>query len=134
MVSHSLRLKYKKIIILAILALLPVFIWVYYRFDPSNYIIFPKCPVQTLFSIPCPGCGSQRAIHSLLHFDLAMAMKYNALAVIFIPLLIILSVSALLREKYPAQYQITHSSVFSYSLAVIVVLWWILRIVFHWYV
>ena len=35
--------------------------------------------------LECPGCGSQRAIHSLLNGDLVAAVHYNALTVAAIP-------------------------------------------------
>ncbi len=38
----------------------------------------------------CPGCGSQRAIHALLHADIQTAFSYNALMVTSIPYLILL--------------------------------------------
>ena len=113
---------------------MPVFLWAYYHFDPSTSILFPKCPVHLIFGIPCPGCGSQRAIHALLHRDLAMAFRYNALAVVLLPYLAILAITALLRERFPRLYSITHHRYIAYSLAIIVPLWWILRIIFHWYI
>lgn len=41
-----------------------------------------------LTGFECPGCGSQRAIHHLLHFDLRGAAAENILLVIAIPYLI----------------------------------------------
>ena len=60
---------------------------IYGSFDPSSSHFFPKCPVKTAFHIDCPGCGSQRAIHALLHFDVVQAFKFNALLVIALPYL-----------------------------------------------
>ncbi|OBK75742.1 DUF2752 domain-containing protein [Mycobacterium sp. 1164985.4] len=44
--------------------------------------ILPVCPTKALLGIDCPGCGSLRMIYSLLHLDLAAAVRFNALAVI----------------------------------------------------
>lgn len=56
-------------------------------FDPSTSAIFPPCPTNALTSLYCPGCGTLRAMHALLHGDLKEALSQNILAVIFIPIL-----------------------------------------------
>ena len=65
---------------IAVLALL-------YFFDPSTSAIFPPCPPHALTKIHCPGCGTLRAMHALLHGDVKEALSQNILAVIFIPIL-----------------------------------------------
>ncbi len=62
----------------------------YYRFNPNSTPLFPKCLFLTLTGMKCPGCGSQRAIHALLHADIPTAFSYNALMVSSIPYLILL--------------------------------------------
>lgn len=62
-----------------------VFIVVYWNFNPENCKFFPPCPFRVLTGLKCPGCGSQRAIHYLLHGDIATACSKNLLVVIFIP-------------------------------------------------
>jgi len=61
-----------------------LFIGVYAFFDPEN-IFFPKCPFLWATGLECPGCGSQRALHSLLHGDVAAAFGYNQLMVLMLP-------------------------------------------------
>ncbi len=59
---------------------------VYFIFDPSQAgNLFPRCPFLTLTGLQCPGCGSQRAIHSLLHGNIAQAWHYNAMLVLSLP-------------------------------------------------
>ncbi|NMO04438.1 DUF2752 domain-containing protein [Gordonia sp. TBRC 11910] len=48
----------------------------------------PVCPTKLLFGIDCPGCGSLRAIYSLLHGDLGAAIRYNAVGVVCMALLL----------------------------------------------
>ena len=48
----------------------------------------PVCPTKLLFGIDCPGCGSLRAIYSLLHGDVRAAIGYNAVGVACIALLL----------------------------------------------
>ena len=42
-------------------------------FDPATSGMFPPCPVHYLTGWYCPGCGSLRAIHQLLHGNLRAA-------------------------------------------------------------
>lgn len=48
---------------------------------------FLDCPFRLLTGLLCPGCGSQRAIHDLLHLRVVEAFGHNALLVLSIPLL-----------------------------------------------
>jgi hypothetical protein len=57
---------------------------VYYRLDPAQHF-FPKCPSLWLTGFKCPGCGTQRALHQLLHGHWAEALQFNALMVVALP-------------------------------------------------
>lgn len=61
----------------------------FYCYNPAKYRFFPKCPFHSLTGLDCPGCGSQRAIYSLLHGDIKQALNYNVLLVMSIPFLLI---------------------------------------------
>ena len=56
-------------------------------FDPASSGIFPPCPVHYLTGWYCPGCGSLRAIHQLLHGNLRAAWAMNPLTVMLLPFL-----------------------------------------------
>lgn len=58
-----------------------------YCFDPSTTAIYPPCPFHAVTGFHCPGCGSLRALHSLLHGHIAAAMSQNPLMVICLPIL-----------------------------------------------
>ncbi|MGL5683791.1 MAG: DUF2752 domain-containing protein [Marinifilaceae bacterium] len=53
-----------------------------------EYGFFPPCPFYKLTGLQCPGCGSQRAIHSLLNGNITQAFGYNPLMVLSIPYLL----------------------------------------------
>jgi hypothetical protein len=55
---------------------------------------FPECPFHRLTGLYCPGCGTIRAIHALLHGDPLSAFRYNPLAVLSLPLLILLALES----------------------------------------
>jgi hypothetical protein len=50
--------------------------------------IIPPCPLYFFTRIFCPGCGTARAMHQLLHGHLLSALAYNPLTVLFAPLLL----------------------------------------------
>ena len=50
--------------------------------------VLPVCPTKALLGIDCPGCGSLRMIHSLLHLDVSAAVRFNALGVVAVVLLV----------------------------------------------
>lgn len=81
--------KYRPAIFLMGFVLVFGFIYVYYRYDPGLYAWFPKCPFRSLTGLQCPGCGSQRAIHALLHGQVIAAFQQNALVPLAIPYLAI---------------------------------------------
>ncbi len=58
---------------------------IYASFSPLESALFPKCPFLWLTGFECPGCGSQRALHSLFTLNFADAFFYNPLAIIALP-------------------------------------------------
>jgi len=54
----------------------------FFLLNPSEHQLFPRCIFNTVTGYYCPGCGSQRAIHSLLHLNFAGVVGNNFL---FIP-------------------------------------------------
>lgn len=56
-------------------------------FDPATSRFFPPCPVHYFTGWYCPGCGSLRAVHQLLHGNLQAAWAMNPLTVTLLPFL-----------------------------------------------
>jgi hypothetical protein len=50
---------------------------VLFAFDPATTAWFPGCPFRAVTGWNCPGCGSLRALHALLHLDLVAALRAN---------------------------------------------------------
>ena len=62
-----------------------------FLFNPSNQsdqIFFPACPFRTLTGFACPGCGSTRGLHRLVHGDVIGAFEFNPLMVLSLPFLL----------------------------------------------
>jgi hypothetical protein len=58
-----------------------------YAFNPADSLLYAPCPFHALTGLYCPGCGSLRAIHQLLHMHFLSAFRLNPLLVLSIPLL-----------------------------------------------
>lgn len=75
------------ILTLSITAIGGVF-YFYFKFNPTEHSFFLACPLRYTTGLECPGCGSQRAIHQLLHGDIVAAFKLNPFFILSIPLII----------------------------------------------
>lgn len=64
--------------------------WVFYQVDPERSAWVPKCPFYYATGWQCPACGTQRAIHQLLHLHLREAVAYNAFLFVSFPYLALL--------------------------------------------
>jgi hypothetical protein len=57
-----------------------------FLFDPARVPIYPVCLFHRLTELNCPGCGSLRALHQLLHGNLPAALRLNAMLVLSLPI------------------------------------------------
>jgi hypothetical protein len=62
---------------------------VLFAIDPNEPGHYPTCPFLATTGLYCPGCGAMRAVHDLLHGDLAGALARNPLTVIAVPYLVV---------------------------------------------
>ena len=97
-------------------------------FDPARSGIFPPCPIHYLTGLYCPGCGSLRAIHALLHGNLHQAWAMNPLTIVMLPFVAYGLLSELLvglsGHRLP-QPRLSSSAI--YSLGCVIVLFGVLR-------
>ena len=57
-----------------------------FLFNPaSGTAIYPSCPLRLLTGLYCPGCGTLRGLHQLLHGHIIGALSYNPLMVAALP-------------------------------------------------
>jgi len=57
---------------------------VVYFFNPSTHGFYPICLFHKLTGWNCPGCGGTRSVYALLHGNVALALKDNALFVVLL--------------------------------------------------
>jgi len=69
-----------------------------YAVPPGEGGLYPPCPFHAATGLHCPGCGTLRALHALLHGDPAAAVGLNILTVLSLPFL----ACALLSRASPA--------------------------------
>lgn len=84
-------------LLLGLGAILGVF--VLHRFDPRTYTFYPRCQFHQFTGLHCPGCGSQRALHALVHGDMTRAFQHNALLIVGAPVLGVWWLKRRLRER-----------------------------------
>jgi hypothetical protein len=65
---------------------------VLFCFDPARNGFYPVCGFHRTTGLLCPGCGSLRALHHLLHGEFTTAFHFNALVVCAVPLLVCVGV------------------------------------------
>lgn len=114
------------IILLAILTL----IGVYFIIDPAKSEWMPKCIFHSFTGLQCPGCGSQRMFHALLHGDLREAWHFNPFLLLLIPLLILLAFTEFMPSKCPRLFKTLHTPASIIILAIAITGWTIARNIF----
>lgn len=85
--------------------------------DPSKTHFFPRCPFFVLTGLKCPGCGSARAFHAMLHGRFAEALGFNAV----LPAMFVLLACCLVFPRHARR------SAFVWPLLAFIVVWWIVR-------
>lgn len=88
--------------------------------DPATHPA-PRCWFNALTGLQCPGCGSQRAIHALLHGRVAEAWHYNAALFFALPLCLVYALQP--RRLRPLLY----SPLFMTAIAAAIAAWFIGR-------
>lgn len=124
LMSRSL-LKYILLLSLALTGLL-----MYYLFNPAEQLLFPKCPFLLMTGWQCPGCGSQRAIHYLLHFQIIDALKMNFLVVLAVPYILFALYCEWMRRKnvkIERIYRLLYGSKASMTIAFLFISFMIIR-------
>jgi len=72
---------------------------VLFFFDPAHHSFYPPCLFHQITGLNCPGCGSTRAMHELLHGHVLAALHSNALLLGSLPLVIGLTARFWIRHR-----------------------------------
>ncbi len=97
-------------------------------FEPGHTGIFPLCPFRTVTGFACPGCGTTRALHQLLHGNFIGAFELNPLLLVTLPVagifLILFTRRAITGRPMP---QIALRPEYAWAIYLVVFGFWILR-------
>jgi hypothetical protein len=69
-------------------------------FDPAGHAFYPFCGFHRLTGWLCPGCGSLRAMHQLLHGHVATAFRFNSLLLVSLPFLLVWFIRSAARRHH----------------------------------
>lgn len=75
----------------------------FFIFNPEESSFGISCPFKMITSYDCPGCGSQRVFHQLLHLNFKQAFVLNPLIFVVVPYIILgfLLNLKVLKHKFP---------------------------------
>ena len=100
-----------------------------YTVDPEYSAFIPKCPFHWITGLDCPACGSQRAIHQILHLNFRAAFWYNPFLIVSIPYITLLIVI----QWFDPQNRLVHLNKIShhpgvvYTYLILILVWWVVR-------
>ncbi len=109
-----------------------VVVAVYFLADPAHNGLFPKCVVYQLTGYKCPGCGSQRMLHALLHGDVAGAWRQNAMLLSSLPLLAVIVFAQVRQRTYPRLYEAVTSPITVTVIVILFIVWAVIRNIYGW--
>jgi hypothetical protein len=91
-------------------------------FNPSTHGFYPVCMFHSVTGLNCPGCGMTRALYALLHGNLRLALKDNALFVFTLAALMGWSGRLICRKlkKQPATFNVAPKFLWGFLIVVLV--------------
>jgi hypothetical protein len=99
-----------------------------YSFSPAESGLYPPSPFRVLTGLYCPGCGTLRGLHHLLHGRLLAALDLNPLMVISIPWLLYAYLAYCLPVVTGRRiYQLFIPSAWIWGFLKVVLGYWVLR-------
>lgn len=99
----------------------------YRTVDPSSAAWVPQCMFHRLTGLDCPGCGSQRMLHALMHGDLEGAWHANAMLLCMAPWLLLLLAAQCWPRRWPRLHRWLNSVPAVTAAAVLITAWGIGR-------
>ncbi|MDE6161123.1 MAG: DUF2752 domain-containing protein [Muribaculaceae bacterium] len=111
----------------AIIAIAAAVCVYYYFVDPAAAGAAPRCVLRAATGYDCPGCGTQRALHALLHGRLSEAWNFNPAAFVAVPLAAAYAVAEAVPGRFARIERLLYRPAFIMAIAAAVTAWWILR-------
>ena len=124
----SVYFVYRRSTVIAIWSLLAAGAAYVFAFEPGKTGFFPVCMFRFLTGYTCPGCGSTRALHQILHGHFVAAFMLNPLFLIALPFIFYAFLRytiTVMRGGVPRPNALPASYI--YAIFVVVVSFWIFR-------
>lgn len=123
------RYRYILLILAIIIPVTAIYIYyAYYQQTDSTWI--NQCTIYRFTGVNCPGCGGQRSLHSLLHGEIAQALRYNSLFILGLPFLIYLyyiAIRVYILDHKEYLQSFVFSKGFAYTFLAAIIMFFILR-------
>lgn len=96
--------------------------------EPGKSALLPGCPFRMITGFACPGCGTTRGLHQLLHGNLAGAFQLNPFLILALPFLLyaLLSYTDTVLRRKPIRRNILPAK-YIWALFGFVLFFWIFR-------
>lgn len=96
--------------------------------EPGKVTFLPLCPFRALTGFQCPGCGTTRGLHQLLHGNLVAAFELNPLLILSLPFVLfaMLRFTILVMRGRPIARN-TLSPKYIFTIFGVVLFFWIFR-------
>jgi hypothetical protein len=78
-------LRTRRLLTLLAALVFPPALLMLYRVEPTTGGWYPPCLLHLATGLHCPGCGTTRGLHALLHGDWRQALAYNAMLLLLVP-------------------------------------------------
>ncbi len=98
-------------------------VWVLYTFPPTAYRFYPRCVFKLITGWDCPGCGTTRALHQLLHGNVGAAFRLNPMLFVLMAIALC-ALPSVLRGRYP---QFLLKPWFAWAAFFVLTSFWIVR-------
>lgn len=97
-------------------------------FNPAGSGLYPPCPFRYLTGLNCPGCGTLRALHQLLHGHPLVALDLNPLLIFGLPIMLYVFLSyALVAARGRGLPRVFIPTALIWVIFWVIIAYWVLR-------
>ena len=127
----SRKLSTKTIVAIALAAttVFVLFAIYFYKVNPESGPSL-KCAFKAFTGYDCPGCGSQRAFHAIMHLEFAKAWHFNPFVFFAVPATIFYFIVETILPRKGAVYRLATHPITLSAILFAIIAWWIIRNLF----
>ena len=68
------------------------YVWLFVSDDGSGGNRFVGCPTRIIWGIPCPSCGTTRAVQAAFHGEWLESLCYNPLGILLVAMMVVIPI------------------------------------------